>query len=84
MLLDANILYGGVMEKLPLPLNSFEIIQNIYLNKTLETSNDTREGYILEVGLHYSDNLHEDFLLATTKERIYHKNLEKFNESSRK
>ena len=41
VLLDANNLCGGVMEKLPLPLTSFETIQNIKLNKILETSNDS-------------------------------------------
>ena len=78
VLLDANNLYGGVMEKLPLPLNSFETVQNINLSKILETSNDSEEGYILEVDLHYPDKLHdghEDFPLAPTKERIYYKSL---------
>ena len=66
------------MEKLPLPLNSFETVQNINLSKILETSNDSEEGYILEVDLHYPDKLHdghEDFPLAPTKERIYYKSL---------
>ena len=58
------------MEKLLLPLNSFETIRNINLNKILETSNDPGERYILEVDLHYPDKLpdgHEDFPLAPTK-----------------
>ena len=78
VLLDANNLYGGVMEKLPSPLNSFETVQNIDLNKILETTNDSEEGYILEVDLHYPDKLHDghqDFPLAPTKERIYYKSL---------
>ena len=73
VLLDANNLYGGVMEKLPLPLRSFETVQNIDLNKILETTNDSEEGYILEVDLHYPDKLHDghqDFPLAPTKENI--------------
>ena len=76
--LHANNLYGGVMEKLPLPLNSFETVQNIKLSKILETSNISEGGYILEVDLHYPDKLHdghEDFPLAPTKERVYHKSL---------
>ena len=78
VLLDANNLYGGVMEKLPLPLNSFEAVQNIDLNKILETTDDYEEGYILEVDLHYPDKLHDghqDFPLAPTKEIIYYKGL---------
>ena len=45
--LDANILYGGVKEKQPLPPNSFETIRNLNSNKFLETSNNYGEGYIL-------------------------------------
>ena len=78
VLLDANNLYGGIMEKFPLPLNSFEIVPDINLNKILETPNDSEEGYILEVDLHYPDRLHdshEDFPLAPTKEKIYYKSL---------
>ena len=78
VLLDANNLYGGVMEKLPLPLNSFEAVQNIDLNKILETTDDSEEGYILEVDLHYPDKVndgHQDFPLAPTKEIIYYKGL---------
>ena len=78
VLLDASNLYGGVMEKLPLPLNSFGAVQNIDLNKILETTNDSEEGYILEVDLHYPDKLHDghqDFPLAQTKERIYYKGI---------
>ena len=78
VLLDANNLYGGVMEKLPLPLSSFEANQNIDLNKILETTKDSEEGYFLGIDLHYSDKLldgHQDFPLAPTKERIYYKGL---------
>ena len=51
VLLDANNLYGGIMEKFPLPLNSFNLVPEINLNKILETPNDSEEGYILEVDL---------------------------------
>ena len=78
VLLDANNLFGGVMEKLPLPLISFETVQNIDPNRILETTDDSEEGYILEVDLHYPDKFHDgyqDFPLAPTKERIYYTSL---------
>ena len=78
VLSNANNLYGGVNEKLPLLLNSFKKVQNNDLNKILEKFNDSEEGYILEVDLHYPDKLHDghqDFPLAPTKERIYYKSL---------
>ena len=75
LLVDANNLYGGIMEKLPLPLNSFVTV-NTELQHILNTSNDSSIGYILEVDLEYPDNLHDshrDFPLAPTKEIVsYH------------
>ena len=75
VLLDANNLYGGIMEKLPLPLNNYETV-NLDLQHILKTSNDSSIGYILEVDLEYPDCLHDshrDFPLAPTKEIIsYH------------
>ena len=65
------------IENIPLPLNSFETVPDINL-KVLETPNDSEEGYVLEVDLHYPDRLHdrhEDFPLDPTKERIYYKSL---------
>ena len=78
VLLDTNNLCWGITEKFPLPLNSFETVPDINLNKVLETLNDTEEGYFLEGDPHYSDrshNGHEDFPLPPTKERIYYKSL---------
>ena len=78
VLLDANNFYGGIMEKFPLPLNNFETVQEVNLENILNTANDSREGYILEVDLHYPDKLHDahqDFPLAPTKEQISYKAL---------
>ena len=78
VLLDANNLYGGIMEKFPLPINSFETVQEYNLERILATTNDSEYGFILEVDLHYPDRLHdghEDFPLAPTKEQIYYKGL---------
>ena len=78
VLLDANNLYGGVMEKFPLPINSFETVQEYNLERILATTNDSEYGFILEVDLHYPDKLHDghqDFPLAPTKEIIYYKGL---------
>ena len=73
VLLDANNLYGCVMEKLPLPLNSFQTVENNDLKKILETTDDSEEGYILDVDLLYTDKRHDghqDFPLLPTKEEI--------------
>ena len=73
IMLDANNLYGGIMEKFPLPLKDFELDTETQLSVILSTSNDASVGYILEVDLDYPDslhNLHKDFPLAPTKEKI--------------
>ena len=78
VLLDANNLFGGIMEKFPLPTNSFETVQEYSLERILATTNNSEYGFILEVDLHYPDRLHdghEDFPLAPTKEQIYYKSL---------
>ena len=41
VLLDANNLYGGIMEKFPLPINSFETVQEFNLERILATTNDS-------------------------------------------
>ena len=71
-LVDANNLYGGVMEKLPLPTKDFRKV-NVTLEHVLQTPIDSPVGYILEVDLEYPDALHdlqEDFPLAPTKEIV--------------
>ena len=73
IMLDANNLYGGIMEKFPLPLKDFHMDSNTQLSEVLSTSNDSSVGYILEVDLEYPDalhNLHKDFPLAPTKEKV--------------
>ena len=74
VLLDAIHLYGGIMEKFPLTINSFETVQKNNLEKILATANNSECGFILEVELQYPDRLHdghEDFPLAPTKLQIY-------------
>ena len=81
VMIDANNLYGGIMEKFPLPLNNFEYtdenwdpeIQKAFIQSVLETPNDSDIGYVLEVDLLYPDELHDlhsDFPLAPTKQKV--------------
>ena len=58
VLLDANNLYGGIIEKFSLLLNEFETLQQINLEDILNIAND-KEGYIVEVDLHYPDKPHD-------------------------
>ena len=70
-LVDANNFYGGIMQKFPLPLSEFEIV-DVELSTILETANDSEIGFVLEVDLDYPDaphNLHKDLPLAPTKEK---------------
>ena len=58
------------MKKFPLPINSFETVQEYNLERILATTNDSEYGFILEVDLHYPDRLHDEheiFPLAPTK-----------------
>ncbi len=57
-MIDANNLYGGIMETESLPLNSFSLIEGIELSEILQTSPDSEFGYILEVDLKYPTSLH--------------------------
>ena len=75
LFIDANNLYGGIMEKFPLPLKNFVLKREgeVDLQEILNTPNDSPVGYVLEVDLHYPDHLHDlhtDFPLAPTKETI--------------
>ena len=72
-MIDANNLYGGIMEKFPLPLNSFEFNDQVTIAEILNTSRESKIGYILDVDLLYPDHLHEahsDYPLAPTKEVV--------------
>ena len=80
LLLDANNLCGGVMEKRPLPLKDFQKVE-MPLQENLKMDIDSDVGYIFEVGLEYPDYLHgqhKDFPVAQTKENIEEKFLSDF------
>ena len=67
IMLDANNVYRGIMEKFPLPLKDFAMDTETQLSKILATPNESTVGYVLEVDLEYPDslhNLHKDFSLA--------------------
>ena len=82
VMIDANNLYGGIMEKFPLPLHEFELFDKSewtdanaqeILNRILKTSDDDEIGYFVEVDFSYSDSLHDlhsDFPMALIKEAI--------------
>ena len=60
------------MQNFPLPLSEFQIV-DVELSTILKTANDSEISYVLEVDLDYPDalhNMHKDFLLAQTKEKI--------------
>ena len=80
-MIDAKNLYGGIMEKFPLPLNDFEFteqkwepeIEPQFIQKVLDTSDESNVGYIVEVDLSYPDELHDlhsDFPLAPMKQKV--------------
>ena len=82
IMIDANNLYGGIMEKFCLPLHDFEMFDKSewtdeeaqeILRRILNTPDDDEVGYIVEVDFSYPDSLHElhsDFPLARTKDAI--------------
>ena len=70
---DANNLSGGVMLHYPLPLKDSEIVEEISLEDILSTDDEGDIGYIVEVDLHYPDDLHHkhsDFPLISDKEAV--------------
>ena len=83
VMIDANNLNGGIMEKFPLPLRGeFELFDKSewtdanaqeILNRIFKTPDDDEIGYIVEVDFSYQDSLHDlhsYFLLAPAKEAI--------------
>ena len=88
-MIDANNLYGGVMQRKKLPVRFFELLEHIedevILNQILETSEDSLIGFILEFDLEYPEELHEthqEYPSAPNKETVpqdwlssYQKNL---------
>lgn len=72
-LIDANNLYGGIMQKFPLPLGGFCTVNDTPLEVILQTTIDSAVGYIVECDLKYPSHLHDlhkDFPLAPTKEAV--------------
>ena len=76
-MIDANNLYGGVMQTEKLPVRNFELIGHIedevIVNQILNMTEDSLIGFILEVDLEYPEELHEDhqdYPLVPTKESV--------------
>ena len=72
LLVDANNLYGGIMQQFPLPLSEFEVL-DVDNSTFFQTSNDSEIGFVLEVDLDYPGalhNMHKDFSVTPTKEKI--------------
>ena len=70
---DANNLYGGVMQMNMLQVGEFAFNVEITLNEIFNTPNDASVSYFLEVDLNYPVHLHDDhadFPLAPTKEIV--------------
>ena len=82
IMIDANNLYGGIMEKFSLPLHEFEMFDKSewtneqaqeILRRILNTPDDDEEGYIVEIDLSYPDSLHDlhsDFPWHPQKKRL--------------
>ena len=76
-MIDANNLYGGVMQTEKLPVRNFELIEHtkdeVIVNQILNMTEDSLIGFILEVDLEYPEELqedHQDYPLAPTKESV--------------
>ena len=70
---DANNLYGGVMQLEKLPLADFTFNTEIQIQEILDTADDASIGYFVEVDLSYPPSLHDehrDFPLAPTKDVV--------------
>ena len=66
--IDANNLYGGIMENYPLPIKYFVLIEKA-LPQILMTSPDSQLGYVVECALEIPEDLHgyfQNFLIAPT------------------
>lgn len=58
MYFDVNNLYGWAMSE-PLPCDGFQWVDHINSFNVFEIVDDANEGYILEVDLKYSTQLHD-------------------------
>ena len=70
---DANNLYGGVMQLEKLPLAEFAFNTEIPIQEILDTADEANIGYFVEVDLFYPPGLHDehcDFPLAPTKDVV--------------
>ena len=70
--IDANNLYGGIMENYPLPLKDFLLVEKT-LPQILTTSQDSQLGYVVECDLERPGELHgyfQEFPIAPTKETV--------------
>ena len=68
-MVDANKLYGGIMETEHLPVGDFLLVK-VPLEQVLNSPTDSPINYILEVDLTYPHkirDLHRDFSLAPKK-----------------
>ena len=48
LLVNANILYGGILQKFPMPSSEFEIV-GVEIRTVLKASNDSENGFVSEV-----------------------------------
>ena len=65
---DANNLYGFIMLHYPLPVKDFELVEDISLDKFLETEISEDIGVLVEVDLEYPDKVQDkkaDYPLVT-------------------
>ena len=70
---DANNLYGGVMQLEKLPLADLTFNTEIQIQEILDTADNASIGYFVEVDLSYPPSLHDehrDFPLAPTKDVV--------------
>ena len=69
--IDANNLYGGIMLPYPLPLKVFELVEDISLDKILQTEDDWDISFLVEVDLvDELHNKHANYPLIPDKEPI--------------
>ena len=70
-----------------LPLKDFELVEEISLDKILQTEDEGDIGFLVEVNLEYPDELHDkhaDYPLVPDKESIDHLELSDFQTSLKK
>ena len=72
--IEANNLYGGIMQNYSLPLNDFKWADNsVDIPKLLLTEEDSEWGYLEEVDIEFPDKLHDyfkDYPPAPSKEIV--------------